>query len=88
MPGLDIPDDDTKLAELELVFEERYARFNAADLVAEAAALQKLLKLEKLRAESRDLEAKLAATPDTDEETTRELLRKITSIHKEIAKNS
>ena len=88
VPGLDVPDDDTKLAELELVFEERYARFNAADLAAEAAALQKLLKLEKLRAESRDLEAKLAATPDTDEETTRELLRKITSIHKEIAKNS
>ena len=88
VPGLDVPDDDTKLAELELVFEERYARFNAADLATEAAALQKLLKLEKLRAESRDLEAKLAATPDTDEETTRELLRKITSIHKEIAKNS
>lgn len=87
LPNLTVPDDDTKLAELELIFEERYAKFNPVELETEAATLQKLLTEAQLKNELAALETKLAAAAD-DEETTRELLRKITALHKKIAKLS
>ena len=88
LPGVEIPDNDTKLAELELVFEERYAKFSPAELEAEARALQKTLKVEELKAQIKTLETKLTTLPEDDEESLRNLLRQITNLQKEIAKNS
>lgn len=79
--NLEIPEDETKIAELELIFERNYSKLNGEDLKREARALFARYKREKNQYEIDELTKELEAASD-DEEKTAELLRKIQLLRK------
>ena len=79
--NLEIPEDETKIAELELIFERNYSKLNGEDLKKEARALFTRYKREKNQYEIDELTKELEAASD-DEEKTAELLRKIQLLRK------
>lgn len=79
--NLEIPEDETKIAELELIFERNYSKLNGEDLKREARALLTRYKREKNQYEIDELTKELEAASD-DEEKTAELLRKIQLLRK------
>ncbi|MBR1875426.1 DNA primase [Candidatus Saccharibacteria bacterium] len=79
--NLEIPEDETKIAELELIFERNYSKLNGEDLKKEARALFARYKREKNQYEIDELTKELEAASD-DEEKTAELLRKIQLLRK------
>lgn len=79
--NLEIPEDETKIAELELIFERNYSKLNGEDLKREARALFTRYKREKNQYEIDELTKELEAASD-DEEKTAELLRKIQLLRK------
>ena len=80
--NLELPEDETKISELELIFEKEYAKFSEEDLKKEARALMRRYKREKNQYEIEELTRELEAASD-DEEKTAELLRKIQILRKE-----
>ena len=67
------------MRELELVFEEKYGDWKKEALRKEAEELARALKEEKKKVEILELQEKLETA---DEETTKEILRKIQTIQK------
>ena len=78
---LEIPDDETKVAELELVFETKYQKMTDKELRAEVKdllkAYQKEMKVQKIELLMTQLEE-----AEDDEEKTKEILREIEKIQK------
>lgn len=77
--GVEVTEDETKLAELELIFDERYQGWEKVALEAEAKALLKRLKAETARIEVEELNAELdkLGESEADQEREAEILRRI-----------
>ena len=78
---LTIPEDETKLEELELVFDSLYKGKKKAGLQAEAKELYKALKEEMKKAEILRLAERLEKE-ELEEEEEKEILRKITELQR------
>ncbi len=79
--GVELPNDESKLAELELIFEEKYKDWSVTALEKEAGELLKRLKVETTRQEVDQLTAELARAEEAeDEEKMDEILRKIMAL--------
>ena len=78
---LQIPDDETKLGELELIFETKYKEMDDKELRAEVKDLLKAYEKEVNTQKVEELRQQLAECED-DEEKTKELLREIGKIQK------
>lgn len=78
---IEIPEDETRLAELELVFDNLYKKFDKAELEKEAKSVYSRLKKEMIKHEIDELSAELA-NEDIDPEREKEILRKITELRK------
>jgi hypothetical protein len=76
---IDVPEDETRLKELELVFETEYGDWTNEALKKEIKALEKRRKEEMKKAEILALSSKLE---DADEIEKKKILEKITSIRK------
>lgn len=77
---LEVPESETKLAELEMIFEEKFKEFSEGVLEAEARALyKKYLEIEKRR-KIGELTKELEGA---GEERKKEILREITGIRRE-----
>lgn len=76
---LEIPEDETRLEELELIFNEKYEGWAKNALEKEAQELYLRYDEENRKAEIEKLTEQLE---EADEETTREILRKIQVIQK------
>ena len=79
--SLEIPTDETRIAELELVYEKNYSKMSEDDLKKEAKSLMKRFKKEKNKEEIERLTSELENFSD-DEEKTNEILRKIQTLRK------
>ena len=79
--SLEIPTDETRIAELELVYEKNYSKMSEDDLKKEAKSLMKRFKKEKNKEEIERLTNELENCSD-DEEKTNEILRKIQTLRK------
>ncbi len=76
--GVELPEDETKLAELEMVFETRYKDWNSAMLEKEAKALLARYKIEMSKQEVESLNQELAEAEEKgDDERAAEILKKI-----------
>ncbi len=76
--GVELPEDETKLAELEMVFEARYKGWGQAQLEKEASALLVRYKAELGKQEVEQLNIELAEAEEAgDEDRQAEILRKI-----------
>lgn len=77
--GVELPEDEARLGELELVFEMRYQGWGAAALEKEAKELLGRYKKEMGRQEVERLSAELEALGDSEEEQLRqeEILKRI-----------
>ena len=78
---LEIPEDETKLSELELVFDNLYKNYSKAELTKEVKSLYRRLKKELTKSEIAKLMAELEAE-DLAPERENEILRKITELQK------
>ena len=78
---LEIPEDETKLSELELVFDNLYKNYSKAELTKEVKSLYGRLKKELTKSEIAKLMAELEAE-DLAPEREKEILRKITELQK------
>ena len=78
---LEIPEDETKLSELELVFDNLYKNYSKAELTKEVKSLYGRLKKELIKSEIAKLMAELEAE-DLAPEREKEILRKITELQK------
>ena len=65
---LEIPEDDARLAELELVFNQEHAAVKNADLEKEATELLNRYHSESIKQQIQTLTAKLAEMDEDDEE--------------------
>ncbi len=76
--GVEIPEDETKLAELMMIFETRYQGWDTPKLEQEARALLARYKLEAGKLEVAELSEELAVAEEQgNEELAAEILRKI-----------
>lgn len=76
--GVQVPDDEMKLAELEMIFEARYKDWEVSALEKEAKDLLARFKVETNKQEVEMLSTELAqAEEDGDEELQAEILQKI-----------
>ena len=76
--GVEIPEDETRLTELEMIFEERYKDWNKLALEKEAKALLTRYKVEMGKQEVEMLNVELAKAEEAgDEDLQAEILRKI-----------
>ena len=81
--GVEIPEDELKLAELEMVFETRYKDWEQSALEREAKALLKRFKAENAKIEVEALNEELAKAEEAgDEALQAEILRKIMVLKK------
>jgi len=78
---LEIPEDETKLAELELVFDNVYKNYSKADLEKEVKSLYGRMRKELVKNEIEKLTAELERE-DLAPEEEKEILRKITELQK------
>ena len=78
---LEIPEDETRLAELELVFDNLYKNYSQADLAREVKNLYARLKKELTKGEIEALTQELERE-DLEPEREKEILRKITELQK------
>lgn len=74
--NFELPEDETKIAELELIYEREYSNFSEEDLNREARALLARYNKEKNQYEIERLTKELEEASD-DEEKTASLLRQI-----------
>ena len=83
MKGVEMPEDEVKLAELEMVFEERYQDFTKEALETEAQDLLRRYKLEMNKAEVQRLTVELAKLEEEGKDAeAEEILRKIMVLKK------
>lgn len=80
---LDFPEDETRISELELVFEKEFGKMKPAELEKEAKLLMKRYEEEVIKSEIEDLTKKLEEFEDDDKKTA-EILRKIQSLRGKI----
>ncbi len=78
---IEIPEDETKLSELELVFDSRYKNYSQKDLAQEAKILYARIKKEINKTEIQRLMDKLN-DEGLDDEGRKEILRRITELQK------
>jgi len=79
--GVEIPEDEVKLAELEMVFDARYKDWSTAALEKEAQELLKRYKIEMNRREVELLNQELEKAEEAgDEEKFNEILKKIMAL--------
>ncbi|MBQ3410052.1 DNA primase [Candidatus Saccharibacteria bacterium] len=78
---LEIPSDDSKISELELIFDQKYAKWDESSLKNEAAALNARYQIEKNKYQKQKLVKRLAEI-DSEEETN-EILRQIKELDKD-----
>ena len=78
--SIDIPEDETKLAELEMIFAEEYGKWEVSALEKEIVDLNKRREVEKRKIEIRELSAKL---DEVDEEEGKKILEKIMMLRRE-----
>lgn len=78
----EIPEDETKVNELSLIFETKYAGFDEKTLARTAAELKKEYEKERVKAKVEELTAELSKYED-DEEKTTEILREIKKLRAE-----
>lgn len=83
--GVELPEDETKLAELEMVFETRYKGWGTAQLEKEASELLVRYKAELGKQEVSRLNEELEKLGDSEEDQARqaEILRKIMVLKKQ-----
>ncbi len=80
---LEIPEDEVRLGELEMIFEKEYGGRSAAELEKEGEELAKRYKDEQKKQERKKLQEELArAEEEGDEEEVKALLRKIMELEK------
>lgn len=79
MKGVEVPEEETKLQELEMIFDVRYKDWGTAALEREAKELLKRLKVETAKVEVEELNEELEKLGDSeeDQEKQAEILRKI-----------
>ena len=77
--GVEVPEEETKLQELEMIFDVRYKDWGTAALEREAKELLKRLKVETAKVEVEELNEELEKLGDSeeDQEKQAEILRKI-----------
>ena len=78
---LEIPEDETKLNELELVFDTKYKKMSSDELREEVKEMLKIYKKEEKKQKIEELMAKLLDVED-DEEKTKAILREIEKLQK------
>ena len=78
---MELPKDETKVSELEMIFEQRYGGWDEMLLKNEAQELKKRYDEELRKYKIAELNAELEASSE-DEERMREILRKITLLQK------
>ena len=78
---IEIPEDETRLAELEMVYENTYGGWGRAALETEVKGLTERLRAEMKKGEIEKLKAELAEE-GLDDEREREILRKITELQR------
>ena len=79
--NLEMPDDDAKLSELELIFETKYKKMAMAELKKEAKELMKNYEKEVRAQKVEELSEKLEECED-DEEKSADILREIQRLQK------
>ena len=77
--NLEIPEDEARVAELELVYEKRYKKWGQEALVEEVKGLLKRREEEVRKAKMAELTAKLE---EASEEEEREIMREINKLNK------
>lgn len=75
------PEDEARLAELELIFNAEHENLDSPNFEKEASELLKRYATETKKAKIADLTAKLAETPE-DDENYEKLIREITDLQK------
>ena len=78
---LEVPEDETKLGELELIFDNMYKNYSRSDLKNEVEDLYKALKNEITKNEIEQLTAELE-DEDIEPEREKEVLKKINELQK------
>ena len=78
---LEVPEDETKLSELELIFDNTYKNYSKSDLEKEVEDLYKALKNEMAKNEIEQLTAELE-NEDIEPEREKEVLKKINELQK------
>ena len=85
--GVELPEDETKKAELEMIFETRYKRWDKGMLEGEAKALLSRYKVEMSRQEVEQLTMRLAELEEREgeeaEQESAEILRRIMVLKKQ-----
>ena len=76
---LDIPEDETKLSELELIFNSEHTKLKNPDYEKEAAELMSRYQIECKKQRIQELNAKLAET-DEDDDAYEDILREILNL--------
>ncbi|MBR2989318.1 DNA primase [Candidatus Saccharibacteria bacterium] len=76
-----VPEDEVRLNELSMIFENKYAKMSVSEIKKEVDELLRLHKKEEKAAEVAKLTEQLAEVEDDDEKT-REILRKIQKLQK------
>lgn len=79
--GLELPDDETKLAELNLIFEQRYAGWDTEKLNEEAEGLFRRYQIEKNKQRAAQLSAEITeAEAVGDEARADELIKQLAAL--------
>ena len=76
-----VPEDEVRLNELSMIFENKYAKMSVSEIKKEVDELLRLHKKEEKAVEVAKLTEQLAEVEDDDEKT-REILRKIQKLQK------
>ena len=77
---MEIPEDEAKLAELEMVFSETYGGWGKEALEKEAVALEARRRKEKVKMEIEELSRKLETVEDEAEE--KKIMEKIMELRR------
>ena len=81
--NFDFPEDETRINELELIFEKQYSNFKSDDLKKTARLLMRRYEDEVIKAEIDDLTAELSSLSDDDKKTTN-ILKKIKALQSKL----
>ena len=79
---IDLPEDETRLDELEMIFETKYAKMDTVTLAEEVKGLWERYKKEDVKRQIKKLQEELKATED-DEERQEKILREIMALRRE-----
>lgn len=80
---LETPTEETRLGELEMIFNQEHANFNNSDFDAEATELLKRYEVALTKQKIKDLSEKLSQVEE-DSEASAEILKEIASLQKKL----